>query len=104
MNEDMNETDGHILDRLHAILVERKSNPSEFSYTTKILRKGKARIAKKLGEEAVETVIEGVKGDRDHLVSESADLLYFLTLLWVANDVAPEAVWAELARRRGERK
>jgi phosphoribosyl-ATP pyrophosphohydrolase len=57
------------------------------------------QIAKKLGEEAVETLLEGIRGDRFKLVLESADLVYHLVALWAANDVKPEGVWAELAHR-----
>ena len=58
-------------------------------------------IAQKLGEEAVEAVIEGVKGDRTALVGESADLFYHLLVLWAAVGVSPADVAGELARREG---
>ena len=60
-----------------------------------------AKIAQKLGEEAVETVIEGVGNNREALVGESADLLYHLLVLWAATGVSPADVAAELARREG---
>jgi len=52
-----------------------------------------------VGEEAVETVIEGMRGDRERLVAESADLLYHLTVLWADQGIRPEDVWTELASR-----
>ena len=71
------------------------------SYTARLFSRGRAQIAKKLGEEAVETLIEGIKGDRPKLVGESADMLYHLLTLWAASGVKPAAVWGELARREG---
>ena len=59
------------------------------------------QIAKKLGEEAVEALIEGIRGDKPKLVGESADMLYHLLTLWASLGVKPRTVWAELARREG---
>lgn len=91
----------HVLDRLYVVIDSRKGDDPETSYTARLFKRGRAQIAKKLGEEAVETLIEGIRGDRPKLVSESADMLYHLLTLWAASDVKPEAVWAELARREG---
>jgi len=94
----------HILDELYDILVSRRDADPKTSHTAKMYKKGPAKIAQKLGEEAVETVIEGVRGDREKLRSESADLLYFLLLLWAIHGLKPEEVWAELAARGGNRR
>ena len=94
-------SDEHVLDRLYVVIDSRKGDDPETSYTARLFKRGRAQIAKKLGEEAVETLIEGIRGDRPKLVSESADMLYHLLTLWAASDVKPEAVWAELARREG---
>ncbi|HEX5452834.1 MAG TPA: phosphoribosyl-ATP diphosphatase, partial [Stellaceae bacterium] len=59
----------------------------------------RGKVAQKLGEEAVEAVIEGVKGDRLGLVGESADLLYHLLVMWAATGVTPDDVGGELTRR-----
>lgn len=91
--------DAHTLDRLYAVVASRKGADPESSYTARLYDKGVAKIAQKVGEEAVETVIDGVAGKKDRLVSESADLLYHLLVLWAARDVDPEDVWAELAKR-----
>ena len=91
----------HALDRLYAVIDSRKGADPETSYTARLFARGRQQIAKKLGEEAVETVIEGIRGDRPKLVAESADLLYHLLTLWAANNVKPDAVWKELARREG---
>lgn len=71
------------------------------SYTARLLAGGVDRVAQKVGEEATETVIAGVRRDPDAVVTESADLLYHLLVLWQATGVAPEAVAAELAGRAG---
>lgn len=94
----------HVLDRLYDVLLSRKNADPQSSHTAKMYKKGPAKIAQKLGEEAVETLIEGVKGDKEKLKSESADLLYFLLLLWAVNDVQPQEVWQELEARGGNRR
>ena len=91
--------DAHTLDRLYAVIASRKGGDPASSYTASLFEKGLAKIAQKVGEEAVETVIDGVAGEQDRLISESADLLYHLLVLWAARDVEPDAVWAELAKR-----
>lgn len=91
----------HVLDRLYLVIDSRKGDDPETSYTARLFKRGRAQIAKKLGEEAVETLIEGIRGDGPKLIGESADMLYHLLTLWAASDVKPEAVWAELARREG---
>src|SRR5579871_2079685 len=91
----------HVLERLYVVIDSRKGADPDTSYTARLFSRGRQQIAKKLGEEAVEAVIEGVRGDRPKLVGESADLLYHLLTLWAANNVKPAAVWKELARREG---
>jgi phosphoribosyl-ATP pyrophosphohydrolase len=93
--------DEHVLDRLYLVIDSRKGADPDTSYTARLFSRGRAQIAKKLGEEAVEALIEGIKGDRPKLVAESADLLYHLLTLWAATSVKPKAVWTELARREG---
>ena len=93
--------DEHLLDRLFLVIEGRKGADPDTSYTARLFSRGRQQIAKKLGEEAVEALIEGIRGDRPKLVGESADLLYHLLTLWAAVGVKPAAVWAELARREG---
>ena len=95
------DTDRHVLDRLYLVIDSRKGADPDTSYTARLFSRGRQQIAKKLGEEAVEALIEGIRGDRAKLVVESADMLYHLLTLWAASDVKPRAVWAELARREG---
>ena len=99
--QDVASVDEHVLDRLYVVIDSRKGADPESSYTARLFSRGRAQIAKKLGEEAVEALIEGIKGDRPKLVAESADLLYHLLTLWAATNVKPRAVWTELARREG---
>jgi phosphoribosyl-ATP pyrophosphohydrolase len=91
----------HVLDRLYVVINSRKGADPETSYTARLFSRGRQQIAKKLGEEAVEALIEGIRGDKLKLVGESADMLYHLLTLWAAVNVKPQAVWNELARREG---
>ena len=93
---------GPVLDRLWRVIQARRGGDPQASYTARLFLRGRAKIAQKLGEEAVEALIEGVRGDRTGLVGESADLLYHLLVLWADVGIAPADVAAELARRAGE--
>ncbi|WP_315836486.1 phosphoribosyl-ATP diphosphatase [Bradyrhizobium prioriisuperbiae] len=84
---------------LAATIDARAASGGEASYTRKLLDKGPAHCAKKFGEEAVETVIAAVEGDRDHLVSESADAIFHLLVLLKSRGVSIEDVEAVLAQR-----
>ncbi|HWI27394.1 MAG TPA: phosphoribosyl-ATP diphosphatase [Stellaceae bacterium] len=97
----MAEIDGSTLDRLYAVISARRGADPAGSYTAKLFAEGSAKIAKKLGEEAVEAVIEGVRGDGPRLVAESADLLYHLLVLWADRGIAPAEVWRALDARAG---
>jgi len=87
------------LDRLfEAVLAAKQADPAT-SRTARLLRAGRAKMAKKLAEEAVEVVIDAMHGSRDAVVRESADLFYNLVVLWVSSGVRPEDVWTEMRRR-----
>jgi phosphoribosyl-ATP pyrophosphohydrolase len=92
---------GPILDRLWQVIQSRRDADPESSYTARLFARGRAKIAQKLGEEAVEAVIEGVRDNPSALVGESADLLYHLLVLWAAAGISPADVAAELTRREG---
>ena len=94
-------SDIDVLQRLFAVIESRRGADQSESYTAGLLAGGRKEIAKKLGEEAVETVIAGAGGDRAATVHESADLIYHLLVLWAEAGIAPNEVWAELARREG---
>jgi phosphoribosyl-ATP pyrophosphohydrolase len=89
------------LQRLEASIAARKGADPSASYTAKLLSLPVGKIAKKLGEEAVETVIAAVEGDADGLAGESADLLYHWLVLLVAAGVSTDAVAAKLEAREG---
>ena len=93
--------DGAVLGRLYAAIEDRKHADPETSYTARLFARGPEKIAQKLGEEAVETVIAATAGRRDEIVTESADLLYHLLVAWAWVGIEPREVWAELARREG---
>jgi phosphoribosyl-ATP pyrophosphohydrolase len=84
---------------LAATIDARAASDGEASYTRKLLDKGPEHCAKKLGEEAVETVISAVQNDRNHLIAESADLLFHLLVLLKSRGVTLEDVEAALAQR-----
>ncbi|MES0861895.1 phosphoribosyl-ATP diphosphatase [Ruegeria sp. SCPT10] len=90
-----------ILQELAATIETRKGADPDSSWTAKLLAKGPEKCAEKFGEEAVEAIIEAVKGDRDKLTSEAADVLYHLLVMLAARDVALDDVLAELQRRQG---
>ncbi|MCL6285355.1 phosphoribosyl-ATP diphosphatase [Ruegeria sp. 2012CJ41-6] len=89
-----------ILHDLAATIEARKTADPDGSWTAKLLAKGPEKCAEKFGEEAVEAIIEAVKGDRDGLTSEAADVLYHLLVMLAARDVPLQAVLEELARRQ----
>jgi len=91
----------HTLDQLYTTLLRRRRSDPDSSYTARLYAKGRGHIAKKTGEEAVEVVIASLAEDRRALVSESADLLYHLLVLWADAGVKPNDVWKELRRRFG---
>lgn len=97
----MTARDGTTLDSLFKTIAARGHTDPAASYTAKLLSQGTEQVAKKLGEEALETALAAVAGRRAGVVSESADLLYHLLVLWAATSVTPAEVWAELARREG---
>ncbi len=90
-----------VLDRLWAVVTQRRTADPAVSHSARLLSRGRAKVAQKFGEEAVECLIEAVAGNNQALVSESADVLYHLIVMWVDAGIAPAAVWAELQRREG---
>ena len=87
------------LDKLCATIASRVGGDPKLSHTAKLLKKGPPRIAKKLGEEAVEVAIAAVMGKKEETVLESADLLFHLLVLWQSMGIQPGDVMAELERR-----
>lgn len=87
------------LDRLYQAVIAARDLDPEVSRTARLFQRGPAKMAKKLAEEAIEVVIDAVNGNPEAVVRESADLLYNLTVLWVAAGVRPDDVWREMERR-----
>ena len=81
-----------------AVLAAQGADPAT-SRTARLMRSGRAKMAKKLGEEAFEVVIDAMNGQPEAVVRESADLIYNLVVLWAHAGVKPEQVWAEMKRR-----
>ena len=94
--------DATVLDRLWQTVENRRAaGDVEASHSARLMARGTAKVAQKLGEEAVECVIEAVQGNRAATILESADVLYHLLVVWVDAGIRPEEVWAELRRREG---
>jgi phosphoribosyl-ATP pyrophosphohydrolase len=89
------------LEKLAATIAARTGPDPETSWTAKLLSKGPEKCAEKFGEEAIEAIVEAVKGDRTRLTSEAADVLYHLLVMLAARDVTLADVLAELDRREG---
>ena len=87
---------------LAATIAARKTADPDSSWTAKLLAKGPEKCAEKFGEEAVEAIIEAVRGDRARLTAEAADVIYHLLVMLAARDVTLAEVLAELDRREGQ--
>lgn len=89
------------LDDLYATILARKSAAPDSSWTATLLAKGPEKCAEKFGEEAVEAIIEAVKGDKAALTTEAADVLYHLLVMLAARDVPLADVMDVLSTRQG---
>jgi phosphoribosyl-ATP pyrophosphohydrolase len=90
------------LARLAEIIAARKGADPETSWTAKLLARGPEACAAKFGEEAVEAIIEAVKGDRARLTAEAADAIYHLLVMCAARGVTLAEIEAELGRREAQ--
>ena len=89
-----------IIQEVYNVIADRKIHPKEGSYTNYLLDKGVEKICKKVGEEAAESIIAAVKGSREELRYEAADLVYHLLVLLFNQGLTPMELWAELEKRR----
>lgn len=89
------------LDELFAVIKSRKGADPEDSYTAQIFEGGVEMMARKIGEEATEVIVAALRETPAHVVTESADLLYHLMVLWAEQDITPEDVFEELESRAG---
>ena len=90
-----------ILDRLEQVILSRKGGDADKSYVAKLFTKGRKKIAQKVGEEGVETALAAVMDDKGEVISESADLLFHMMILWTDMGITPDDIFEELARREG---
>ncbi|MEY8833883.1 phosphoribosyl-ATP diphosphatase [Phaeobacter italicus] len=90
-----------LLHDLEATILSRKGADPDTSWTAKLLAKGPEKCAEKFGEEAIEAIIEAVKGNKSGLASEGADVLYHFLVMLAARDVALDDVLQVLAERQG---
>ena len=88
------------LEKLFDDLLNKKKFDKENSYTSSLLT-NKNLLAKKLGEESIEVILEYLDNNKNKIVRESADLLYHLCVIWISADIKPSDVWHELHRRKG---
>ncbi len=88
------------LEKLYDDLLKKKKFPQEISYTNTLLTK-KNLLAKKIGEESIEVILEYLNNNKEKTIKESADLLYHLCVMWISAGVKPCDVWNELHNRKG---
>ena len=88
------------LEKLFDDLLKKKKFDKENSYTSTLLT-NKNLLAKKIGEESIEVILEYLDSNKNEIIKESADLLYHLCVIWISADIKPEDVWHELHGRKG---
>lgn len=89
------------LNKLRKIIEDRRNGDPRKSYVAKLFKQGRGKICQKLGEEATEVVVAALDEKKKHLVSESADLLFHLSMLWAERGITPDQVMKELEDRMG---
>ncbi len=99
MNE--KKLNSEVLEKLFETIKSRHSDNPDISYTAKLFSKGRGKIACKLVEEATETIVAALYEGDEQVITESADLLFHLLVLWADLGVEPARVWEELSRREG---
>ena len=89
------------IDTLFDTIKSRQGDNPETSYTAQLFEGGVEKITRKIGEESTEVIVAALRETPAHVVSESADLLYHLMVLWAEQDITPDDVFEELASRAG---
>jgi len=95
------EQDRRYFDTLFTTIKSRQGDDPDESYTAQLFAGGSEQICRKIGEEATEVIVAALRETPAHVVSESADLLYHLMVLWAEQDISPDDVIEELAGRAG---
>lgn len=93
--------EGDILQAVYQVILDRKTNPTDSSYTASLMRSGIDKILKKVGEEATEVVIAAKGGVQSEIIYETADLVFHLLVLLGHQNIPVDAVYDELRRRFG---
>ncbi len=88
-----------IISELFSILTKRKNISVDKSYTSYLI-KNPELLAKKIGEESTELIIDFIKNNKDGVIKESSDLLYHLLVIWISIGIEPEEIWSELSSRK----
>ena len=89
-----------VMDELYQVVLDRRANPTEGSYTCYLFQQGLDKILKKCGEEATEVIIAAKNGNKDELNAEIGDLIYHLLVLMAEVGLSPEELYALLEERR----
>ncbi len=89
----------NIIDELYSVILDRIAKRPQNSYTASLVEKGKGYVARKVGEEAIETIVASLTESRERLISEIADLIYHLFVLMALNNITPDDIYKELLRR-----
>ena len=97
----MSENDKDIIDQVFATILSRQAADPQQSYVASLHKKGLRKIAEKVGEEAVETVVAAVGRNDKEVIAESADLLFHMMVMWAELGLSPDDIRDELARREG---
>ena len=88
------------LEKLFNDLLKKNKFDKENSYTSTLIS-DKKLLAKKIGEETIEVILEYLANDKDKIIKESSDLLYHLSVMWISSEVNPKDIWNELEKRKG---
>ncbi len=89
------------LEKLFNDLLKKQNVNKKISYTSNLLS-DKNLLARKIGEESIEVILEFLNNNKYNIIKESADLLYHLSVMWISVDIKPDDVWNELQKRRGK--
>ena len=96
-----NKMDDQFITELFKLLKEKEKINNNFSYTSQLI-KNPDLLAKKIGEESSELIIDFIKNNKTGIINESADLLYHLLIVWISMGIDPQEIWDELSKRQSQ--
>jgi phosphoribosyl-ATP pyrophosphohydrolase len=88
--------------KTYQTILERRASSPDDSYVARLYAKGIEKITQKVGEEAVETAIASIKGNRGEIIAESTDLIFHLLIMLAWHGISPDEIFAEIERREGQ--